>query len=204
MSHNENTHKDDSALLTSCQELRLWEHNWRASRKTQSCIFQFLLVGIALVLAIHPGSTAAEIPKPSGEVLLMISGNISNTNHADGAAFDLQMLEAMPATSFATKTDWTEGLTRFTGVKLSEILEAVGSKTWKITMTAEDGYIYELEREIDSKYPVIIAYKKNDEYMSLRNLGPLWLMFPFDDYPELYTEENRAASIWQLTHMEMH
>jgi hypothetical protein len=28
-------------------------------------------------------------------------------------------------------------------------------------------------------------------------------MFPFDDYPELDTEENRAASVWQLKKMEL-
>jgi len=70
-------------------------------------------------------------------------------------------------------------------------------------MTAEDGYIYTLDRKIDDRHPVIVAYKKNDEYMSLRQLGPLWVIFPFDDFPELQTEENRAASIWQLTHMEL-
>jgi len=146
---------------------------------------------------------AEDLEKPEGEILLTVSGNISNQNHADGAVFDLQMLEAMPVTTFETETPWTEGLTKFSGVRLDYLLQIVGAEFQRMKMIAEDGYIFELDKEIDNKYPVIIAYKKNDEYMSLRQLGPLWVMFPFDDFPELATEEYRAASVWQLTQMEL-
>jgi len=181
------------------------ESNWsRTLRKLQICIFQFALASTVFALSTHiDHTTAADMPEPTGKILLTVSGKITNTNHANGAAFDLMMLEAMQATSFETKTAWTEGLTKFTGVKLYDLLSAVGADPSNIKLTALDGYVYELDRHTDSKYPVIIAYKKDDSYMSVRQLGPLWLMFPFDDHPELNTEENRAASVWQLTHMDL-
>ncbi len=169
-------------------------------QRTKHPLLLFTALALLLVL---PCVQANGLPKPTGEILLMISGNIENTNHPDGAAFDLDMLEAMEVTSFETRTPWTKGVTRFTGVRLAALLSAVSATTFNIKMTADDGYIYELERKIEDKYPVIIAYKKDDDYMSIRQLGPLWLMFPFDDYPELDTEENRAASVWQLKKMEL-
>ena len=48
------------------------------------------------------------------------------------------------------------------------------------------------------KIPGVIAYKINDKYMRVRDLGPLWLMFPFDDFPETDNEKYKTASVWQL------
>ncbi len=148
-------------------------------------------------------ANAEDLAQPTGEILLTVSGNLSHKNHAAGAAFDLQMLESLETTSFVTETPWTKGQTKFTGVTLKHLLEVVGTEPESINLIAEDGYIYELDYSIDDKYPVIVAYKKNDEYMSLRQLGPLWLIFPFDDFPELDTEKNKAASVWQLIRMEL-
>jgi len=164
--------------------------------------WQLALFLISAMLFAFP-AMATELEKPTGEILLTVSGNIDRQNHPDGVVFDLQMLEAMPVTSFETNTPWTKGLTKFTGVRLNHFLKVAGAKSQTMKMIAEDGYIYELNTEIDDKYPVIIAYKKNDEYMSLRQLGPLWVMFPFDDFPELVTEQYRAASVWQLKQLEL-
>lgn len=160
------------------------------------------LIGV-IALGTGISAHASDLPAPTGEILLTISGNISKTNHADGAAFDLEMLEAMESTTIETKTPWTKGVTTFTGVPLEQLLESLGTSSRMLKMSAADGYIYEPLKPIESKYPVIVAYKKDDDYMSLRQLGPLWVMYPFDDYPELDTEENRAACVWQLQHIEV-
>jgi hypothetical protein len=164
-----------------------------------------MTIALVSMLSFSTGHSvhADDLPEPTGEILLTISGNIQNANHPDGAAFDLDMLEAMESTTIETKTPWTEGVTRFTGVLLDQLLEAAGTESRMLKMSAEDGYIYEPLKPMDSKYPIIVAYKKDGEYMSLRQLGPLWVMYPFDDYPELNTEENRAACVWQLKHMEV-
>ena len=162
-----------------------------------------LAVSCALLFPILSPAIATDLAKPTGDILLTVSGNITNQNHADGVVFDLQMLEAMPVTTFVTETPWTTGPTKFSGVRLNHLLKIAGANSRQMKMIAEDGYIYELDIEIEDKYPVIIAYKQNDEYMSLRKLGPLWVMFPFDDFPELNTETYRAASVWQLNHLEM-
>jgi len=32
---------------------------------------------------------------------------------------------------------------------------------------------------------VILAIKKNGEYIKIREKGPIWMIYPMDDYPEL-------------------
>ena len=45
---------------------------------------------------------AADLPTPKGDVILTVSGAIGTTNEGDAAVFDLEMLKALPETSFKT------------------------------------------------------------------------------------------------------
>ncbi len=144
------------------------------------------------------GALATGLATPKGDVVLTISGNIELTNSVRGAEFDLEMLEAMGATSISTDTPWTDAKTTFTGVRVNELLNAVGAGSSSFRAVAFDGYWYEVPDIDFGKYPVIVAYKQNGNYMSTRDLGPLWIMFPFDDFPELLTETNKASCVWHV------
>jgi hypothetical protein len=39
--------------------------------------------------------------------------------------------------------------------------------------------------------------------MSLREKGPLWIIYPFDSSPEYQTELIYSRSIWQLNRIEV-
>ncbi len=143
-----------------------------------------------------------------GEVLLVIDGNISASNAMrDGqpvAEFDLDMLKAFGSTSYTTSTPWTVTST-FAGVRLNELLAVVGADVEKNKVKAFglDDYWYYLDSVEATKYPVIVAYEKNGKPLSLRELGPLWITFPWDEYPELLTAKNKAASVWQLVRLNV-
>jgi hypothetical protein len=47
----------------------------------------------------------------------------------------------------------------------------------------------------------ILAYRMNGAELSVRDKGPLWIMFPFDDKPELKSELIYSQSVWQLRKM---
>jgi len=144
---------------------------------------------------------AEELPTPTGDVLLTISGNIEHTNSERGAEFDLEMLKGLQAVSITTDTPWTDDVTVFEGVSVAALLQLVGAKSTAFRASALDNYWYDVSNLDFEAFPIIIAYKRDGSYMSTRNLGPLWLMFPFDDYPELLTEVNKASSVWQLDAM---
>lgn len=44
----------------------------------------------------------------------------------------------------------------------------------------------------------IVAYLNNGAPMSLRDKGPLWIVYPFDNTPDYQTEVVYSRSIWQL------
>lgn len=154
---------------------------------------------LLLMLSLLAGSaTADDLVSPKGDVLLTISGKITRSNSERGAEFDMQMLEQLGTTTFATNTPWTDAVTLFSGVRLSALLKAVGAQSSAIRALALDNYWYDI-KDIDwEEYPVIVAYKRDEKYMSARNLGPLWIMFPFDEFPELLTEAFKASSVWHL------
>lgn len=112
--------------------------------------------------------------------------------------YDLQALEALPQTSFSTSTIWTEGEQEFTGVLLSDLLSDAGITDGKIMATAINDYAVEIPLdEIDDIAP-IVAYHLNGEPMSVRDKGPLWIVYPYDMSVDYQTETNYSRSIWQL------
>jgi hypothetical protein len=139
-----------------------------------------------------------------GKVLLSIRGDIQVHNHnADTLELDRDTLQRLPRTSFTTHTPWTVGASTFAGVTVRDLLAAIGAGSQRFKAIAIDDYLITVEGVDFDRYPILIAYELDEKPMTLRDLGPLWLMFPFDDHPELSTEINKAFSVWQLREMEI-
>jgi hypothetical protein len=56
--------------------------------------------------------------------------------------------------------------------------------------------------EIEKTVP-IVASKIDGAPFSLREKGPLWVVFPYDQDPRYRTEAIYALSIWQLTEVHV-
>jgi hypothetical protein len=156
-----------------------------------------MVIGAALPLA------ASDLPLPAGDVILTVSGAISTTN-ADGAArFDHALLDTLPQHSFTTTTIWTEGPNTYTGILLKDLLAAVGATGATVKATALNDYEISFPTaDIASDAP-LVAYRSDGELMSVRDKGPLWLIFPFDTNADYRTEETYARSIWQMDRIEV-
>jgi hypothetical protein len=163
-----------------------------------------LLMALGLsILSAPMYAFAAELAKPTGEVILSVSGNISVTNAAGKAEFDLDMLKALPATTFQTKTTWTEGKNSFTGISLQALLAAVGAKPSVIKSIALNDYAVDIPAADAVADGPIIAYLMDGQPMPVRDKGPLWIVYPFDSKAEYRTEATYAKSIWQLSRIEL-
>lgn len=147
-------------------------------------------------LAFAPAA-AAVASAPSGEVVLTVRGN------GGAVTFDMAMLEAIPKTSFVTSSPWTEDGTAFEGVALKDLIAAAGATGTMLTARALNEYsaTWPVSEAVSSG--AIIAYKMNGDYMSVREKGPLWIVFPFDDRPELKTETNYSRCVWQLASIDI-
>lgn len=160
---------------------------------------RFLLSCLALLasLAVLP-SAAQELSRPAGPPILTVSGALGVTNMGATAVFDREMLEALPSVSFTTSTIWTEGPQTFTGVPLSALLQAVDAQGGTAAATAINDYAVDIPVDtITDAFP-IIAYLSNGEPMSLRDKGPLWVVYPYDSDPTYQSEVVYSRSIWQL------
>lgn len=167
--------------------------------------FRRALAAFAGVLALAAASFAgaASLGEPEGKPILTIAGSIGVTNKDGTAQFDRRMLEALGAVSFETTTPWYSGPVTFEGVPLAKVMAAVKAEGETLLAIALNDYSAELPLEDATKYNVILAYKRNGEYMSVRDKGPLFIVYPYDSLPELKNQKFYSRSVWQLSRIEV-
>ena len=146
---------------------------------------------------------AATLEQPQGKVILTMSGKIANTNKNGTAQFDLPMLEKLGMQSFSTVTPWYDGKVKFEGVPMAKLMSHVGAGGSSITVKALNDYATEIPMEDFTKYPVILAIKRNDNYMPVRDKGPLFIVYPYDSNPELKAQKYYSRSVWQVARIEV-
>ena len=144
---------------------------------------------------------AAPLAKPEGKVVLSISGLISNTNNGDKAEFDMAMLEGLGNASWTTKTPWYKDPVTFSGVPMSKLLEVVGAKGTSLTVTALNDYATDIPVEDFKTHPVMLATKRDGNYMPVRDKGPLFIVYPYDTSAELRSPRYYGRSAWQVARL---
>lgn len=169
-----------------------------ASRMTQHIgrVISILLMG--LVFALPARANETDLPKPTGAIVLTVGGDISRTNGPGVAQFDRDMLSELGLRQFTTGTVWTDGLQEFEGVPLAALLEAVGAEGGVMSAMAVNDYSVDIPVSDATPEGPIIALKLNGSNMTLRDKGPLWIVYPYDSDPAYRTQVVYARSIWQL------
>ncbi|MFN3508610.1 MAG: molybdopterin-dependent oxidoreductase [Allorhizobium sp.] len=158
---------------------------------------------IAALLASALTATAAlALDAPTGPVVLTVKGAISNTNAGDTAQFDLAMLEKLKGRKGEMETPWTEGKVTFEGPLLREVLAAAGATGANLKVRALNDYAADVPAD-DAKLDTILATKLNGKAMSIRDKGPLMLVYPFDLDAGLYNEKYFSRSVWQIKEIEV-
>jgi hypothetical protein len=166
-------------------------------------MFVRFLSTIAFTVALPFAVAASELAQPSGEVILTVSGLIENTNGDGVALFDLAMLSELASRDTVTETPWHDGTPTFSGPLGTALLEAVGATGGTLRITALNDYAVDVPVEDLTSYPVIFATHMNAEPMSVRQKGPLFLIYPFSEYPELLNEVQFGRSAWQIARIEV-
>ncbi len=180
-------------------------HSTKKNTLTDIFMIQTVLRHVFAVIAVIGltlGGTAMAgdpLPAPSGDILLTISGNVSQTNTDEGTAeFDLGMLQNLGQVEFNTTTIWTDGVNTFAGVPLAAVLNRLGITSGNLRATAINDYAIDLPvSEVGDQAP-IIAYHLNGAPMSRRDKGPLWIVYPYDSDGKFRSEIIYSRSIWQL------
>ncbi|MDT7835780.1 hypothetical protein [Aquabacterium sp. OR-4] len=149
-----------------------------------------------------PGK-AALLKPPQGKVLLSVSGAIGITNAPGRADFDLAMLDALPQHGFTTATPWFKQPRRFSGPLLRDVLAAAGAQGKTLKAVALNNYKAEIPAADAQAFKMLMATRLDDKPMSLREKGPLFIIYPFDDNADLRQERYYSRSAWQLRALEV-
>jgi hypothetical protein len=129
---------------------------------------------------------------------LTISGKTSN---GAPVAFTRSQLEALGSTTLVTTTPWHTGPMTFEGIPMKTLMEKVGASGTKIIATALNKYSAEIPVTDFSQFDVLLAYKRDGNYMTVRDNGPLFIVYPFDRDVQLKSETFYNRSAWQVHSM---
>jgi len=150
--------------------------------------------GLALLLSVGWSAFGAAAAPAAGPVVLtIVSGGQGTVVHD----LDMATIESLPHHTVATSTPWTDGIVRFEGVLIRDLFAQLGIEGSVSGFAALNDYRIEIATSDFDAYDVLLAYKRDGDYMPLRDKGPLWVIYPLDQHRELGTETH-AKMIWQV------
>ncbi len=149
------------------------------------------VISIGLSMA----AQAAQVGAAKGAVVLTVAGDIGNWNRPayddrrdtfmkfheitfnEAMQFDLQMLAALPQGSVEAKPPQLNKMSKFTGPRLSAVLEAAGArKVNALKVLGLDGFAVDIKApELDS-HDWIVATAVDGRPLAIGDQGPLWLL----------------------------
>ena len=166
----------------------------------------FILRALLLILtmtALTVSGISQKAVHASNHVILKVNGNITLPPDRTALELDFTTLEKIGRHRIETETKWTDGIKTFEGPLLRDVLDHVGASGTSLRATAINDYGVDIPLSDAAEYDVILAHTINGKRMRIRDKGPLWIIYPWRDNPELEDERIFSRSIWQLKQIEI-
>jgi hypothetical protein len=134
---------------------------------------------------------------------LLVVRNATDPAQAE-ARFSEADLLALPQVTIRTRTDYTDGVVEFIGPLARDVVAFIETGTaTSIHLVAANDYAIDIPLSEIFDYDVILAMQANGERLTMRDKGPIWIMYPLDDHEEMQDPVFNNRLIWQLTVMEL-
>jgi hypothetical protein len=154
---------------------------------------QLRFIAAALLLGL------ASAPVVAGEVALSLVA----ANNGQTLELSIEELEALPQATVRTETDFTDGMTVFTGPLVRDVLALHAlDRIDTVRFVAANDYFVDIPTNEFTTYDVILAMTADGKALSRRDRGPLWLMYPISDHSELNDPLYLRRLIWQVVRIE--
>lgn len=167
-----------------------------------SFIARILIMASSFTFA-ELSANAQQLATPTGQIVLTVTGDISTPTEDTYMDFDIDMLKSLGEVSFETTTPWTDGVQTFTGVPLYRLTELLGVTEGTLRAAAANDYAVDIPVSDAVEDGPIIAYLQNGSPMSVREKGPLWIVYPYDQKVDYQSEVTYSHSIWQLVSIDV-
>jgi hypothetical protein len=89
-------------------------------------------------------------------------------------------------------------MTQFEGVSGKDVLAYFGWRGTEMDVVAINDYKIIIPLDDLQNSGMLFATRKNGKAMSVREKGPVFVIYPFSSRPELDNEVIYARSIWQI------
>ncbi len=151
-----------------------------------------VLLCVLVIGLIAVSAWGKEVPVPTGEVVLTVSGAIALTNNGDVFELDMDMVKALPYVAYVVEDPWM-GEQAYGGVTLSALLNYVGipAGASTVVLIASDDKEVPVAIRDALYYPILLVYTLDGDDLPASLGGPVKLAFPYDSDPEtieLYDE----------------
>lgn len=84
-----------------------------------------------------------------------------------------------------------------------DLLAAIDARPKSVIAWAINDYMAEFDPTQDGWNEALIAYSVNGKPMPVREKGPLWIVFPYDESPKFRSDYIYSQSVWQLNRIDV-
>lgn len=157
-------------------------------------------MSVAALLTCGAGGLASAAPNSCPvDAALEISGLVKSNSPRGSFLFSEADFLALKAVNLTTATAWTPR-SEFIGPELSSVLAAAGvsPKATEMRFYAIDAYEITIPISDLGKYRPVMAHTQNGRRLEIATRGPLFLVYPRDQYPELSAIKGQAQFVWMV------
>lgn len=161
------------------------------------------LYGILLVGILLAGPLAYALDAPKGRAIVTLSGAIASKNVGETAQLDAAMLDSLPPVKMTVPTPWSKTPQTFEGPLFRDVLRLVGAKGTTLKVVAINDYVADIPMQDLERYDVVLARKVDGKVLTVRDKGPLFVIYPFHEHPALQTKEFYGRCVWQVNRIQV-
>lgn len=117
-----------------------------------------------------------------------------------------EQLNALPQHRITTSTAWITGVREFQGPLMRDVLALAGidaAQVLPFRLRAWDDYLVEMTADDYYRWDVILAQKMDGRLLTIAEFGPLCVIYPRDQHPELRDSRFDHRWVWMLQSIEV-
>lgn len=86
---------------------------------------------------------------------------------------------------------------------MTKLYGRVGGSGQTVFVTALNDYTTEIPTADFARFGVLLALKRDGNYMPISDKGPLFIVYPYDSDPILQSQKYYSRSAWQVARMRV-
>lgn len=139
----------------------------------------------------------------TGSLTLSQELEVSPVSGGTSMVLSLDDLRDLGETELRTGNEFVDGERLFRGPLVRDVLRHAGAdNATLVRLTAANDYQVEIAAEEFMKYEVILALSMDGVPLSMRDKGPIWVIYPISSHAELQDPVFNNRLIWQLVKLE--